>query len=329
MNRPRIYYVCHDHQRPTGGNKHSYDHVDLLNANGFEAYALHGRPGFRYRWFPNETRTMNREKFRMFLRDEDYVVLPEDMGPAIGDWPGRKVIFNKNAWYGFSGFGDTQVSYYPYLDPNVVAVFAVSEHNLSLLRWTFPKVTVLHVVPGIDAARFMPRQLVHKQRQIACSSKDLLVQTAALQAMRARTMQGLNSIGDWRWQFLRSHTEGELARTLSDSPLLLYTSLVEGIARLPLEAALSGTVVATYRGGPQAEYLPEEMQLPPGDLQTLVRYMEDVAADVATGAKRFQPLADAALKNALRYSRDAMTRSVLAAWDTVMSGAAERSGAPK
>ena len=50
-----IYYLCPCSAVPCGGVQKIYQHVDILNQNGFNAYVLHPKKGFRYRWRENKT----------------------------------------------------------------------------------------------------------------------------------------------------------------------------------------------------------------------------------------------------------------------------------
>ncbi|MCR4030942.1 MULTISPECIES: glycosyltransferase [Flavobacterium] len=56
MNKSkRLLFICDDVNTPTGGIKQIYRQVDVLNANGFNAYILHRHYGFKCTWFANET----------------------------------------------------------------------------------------------------------------------------------------------------------------------------------------------------------------------------------------------------------------------------------
>lgn len=57
MNKnSHIFVLCPDDDRPYGGVKQVYRHVDILNKNGFSAFVLHQKKGFRCTWFDNTTR---------------------------------------------------------------------------------------------------------------------------------------------------------------------------------------------------------------------------------------------------------------------------------
>jgi hypothetical protein len=51
--KPKIFYRAWSHNRPTGGQKQMYRHVDILNSAGFDAYIFHDNDGFRLTWFEN------------------------------------------------------------------------------------------------------------------------------------------------------------------------------------------------------------------------------------------------------------------------------------
>jgi glycosyltransferase involved in cell wall biosynthesis len=55
MTDRRILVLCPDTDVPAGGVKQLYRHVDVLSEAGYEASIVHARPGFRCRWFENET----------------------------------------------------------------------------------------------------------------------------------------------------------------------------------------------------------------------------------------------------------------------------------
>ena len=91
----RIFYRAWSHNRPVGGQKQMYRHVDILNSAGFEAYIFHHEDGFRVSWFDNDTRVVGLTAFKSLYRSGDVLVLPEDVGQALQSFRGPKVIFNQ------------------------------------------------------------------------------------------------------------------------------------------------------------------------------------------------------------------------------------------
>ena len=58
MAKPRIFFFCPDLSHVLGGVRQTYRHVDVLNANGFDAWIVHRKAGFKVKWFEHHTRVM-------------------------------------------------------------------------------------------------------------------------------------------------------------------------------------------------------------------------------------------------------------------------------
>jgi hypothetical protein len=155
MKKPSIFYYCYDHNLPRGGQKDTYQHADILNKHGYQAFVLHMKKDFRLTWFENETKVVDFECFqRIYNQEQDYIVLPEDLGMDILKAPGKKVIFNKNLYYGFEAFGEKIPPHYPYHNEEVVCAFTVSDHNREHLRFAYPHLEVIRVYSGINSDLF-------------------------------------------------------------------------------------------------------------------------------------------------------------------------------
>lgn len=155
---PQVYYLSPCPRTPAGGVRVIYRHVDLLNEAGVPAAVVHTQPGFRCRWFANETRLVSPSE--AVLRPADILVVPEVFGPGLGRLPQGPpvVIFNQNAYHTFDAvpFSSTRAGDpYAGLD-GLVALLTVSEDNEQLLRYTFPTVAVHLVRPVVDGATFKP-----------------------------------------------------------------------------------------------------------------------------------------------------------------------------
>ena len=51
----KLYYLCPDYGRSAGGVRVVYRHVDLLRSNGYDAFVVHERQGFRDTSFESES----------------------------------------------------------------------------------------------------------------------------------------------------------------------------------------------------------------------------------------------------------------------------------
>jgi len=91
----RILYVSHDIALPRGGIGVLYEHVATLRANGFDAYIVHGEPGFRYPFGSIDVPILYASE-GLTLAHTDILVVPEDHMPAIQafrDVACKKILF--------------------------------------------------------------------------------------------------------------------------------------------------------------------------------------------------------------------------------------------
>jgi glycosyltransferase involved in cell wall biosynthesis len=310
----RIYYFCFDHDRPTGGVKQIYRHVDILRRHGHEAFVLHDTPGARATWFANQTPIIDRATFvRQHDATFDLVVLPEDLGDRILEFPGHKVIFNQNVFAGFTALHWSTPTY-PYLDPDVVATLTVSDHNREYLSFAYPQTKVLRVHCGVDASRFTFRPLAEKKRRVVCADKSPEDVCTLLHILQSRARQGLNRLQDYGWALLRGRSEADVATLFGESLLFIFLSTTEGLALTPLEAMLSGCLVVAHGVGPPTEYLPAGLRLQPHDLLGMALWIEDLADRFPDRLGDLQAVADAGRAAALQYTLEREEESVLSAW---------------
>lgn len=324
MRSNKIFYACPENEYPRGGVKQIYRHVDILNENGLEAYVLHLSPGFRIGWFRNETRVCDQNEFEC-LYDErtDWIAVFEDVGDGFSIYPGRKVIFNQNCYYGFACYKESEPTCYPPLDPQVKAIFTVSEHNKTLLRFALPQVEFHLIVNSVNPDVFVQTSLRLKKRQIAfCGNKTLLQNYTCVHLLRGRAQQGLNGLTDFEWRFIRDAAEEEVARTLSESLVFVFLSAFEGCPLMPMEAVLSGCLVASWNSVPSAAYLPEAYTFPEGDFVSLAAGIERMVDHhlANPGDGPLQEGCDSARMRILEeHTREREVASVLTAWKRILS----------
>jgi glycosyltransferase involved in cell wall biosynthesis len=311
---PRIFYYCYRHNRPTGGQKHTYRHVDVLNKNGFEAYAFHPGDSFRLDWFANRTEVITGDEYNRILDPlRDYTVLPEDLGMQIRDFRGRKVIFNKNIFTGFQSLGRQLRRDYPYLDPNIVGAFCVSEHNRQILQFAFPSLRVRTVRIEVNPAIFYPVDLRFKKPQIACIDKNEPDLLSVMHVLHARSVVKLNS-NNFAWRFLVNESEQETAQILRDSLILVFLSTAEGMGRLPLEAMASGCILAAYDSGPLSTVAPSYSGFRCGDIKGIAAFLESIIAAYPGGVSQWEPQIREGLAVAATFSPEAQEVSILESW---------------
>jgi hypothetical protein len=316
---PRLFFHCYDHQRPAGGQKHTYSQVDALNQRGFHAYVVHGREDFRLQWFANTTRILGPVEFaRLYDPALDLLVLPEDLGAQLHRLPGRKVVFNKGVQSGFRALGLDAGSPSPYERADVIAVLAVSEHNARILRHAYPGTSVHVTRPGLDLDRFLFRRLHDKQRQIAWAPKNLSAVAALRQILAARARQGRNQLGDFRWLRIADLSEAQTSQALADSLIFVFLSTEEGFGLLPREAALCGCLTVAYDAG-TLDGLSAAGRHAPGDVLAAVNRIEEIAATAPADLGRWQAEVDGARDQVACGSLDAAGDEAATAWSAILS----------
>lgn len=315
--KPRIFYHCYSHQRPTGGQKHTYRHVDILNQSGHDAYVSHEEENFRLTWFENDTRVIGPREFgTLYDPSRDYVVVPEDLGQRVDAFGGRIVVFNKNVFHGFRAQGARGEGQCLYELPAVAAVMAVSQHNVDLLRYAYPHQPVHHVRSEINLDVFQHRPLSQKKLLIASSAKQPDYLAALYHMVRARCQAKGRP---FEWTVLSRHSEAETAACLQDALVFVHLSGVEGLPRLPREAMACGCVVAACDSGPLRECIPARSLFPHGDLVSMARFIETVLDSHPQSLTQWGSLVDEGRAVAGRYSRARQEESVLSAWTAILT----------
>jgi glycosyltransferase involved in cell wall biosynthesis len=272
-------------------------------------------------WFENNTRVLDLPALRSLYRRGDIFVLSEDVGQSIQKVPTPKVIFNQNLYHGFTSLGEAPLEQYPYHDAGLLGVMAVSAHNIDSLTYAFPDTRILRVVYGIDLDRYRPVPLAEKSPVIATimkggSTPELL---ALFHMLNARAQQDGNPLKEFEWVFIKNNTEAEVAGLLQRAVLFIFLSGIEGSPLLPLEAMAAGCLVVTYDMGPLREFVPSDCRFPPGDLVSIARYIELVAASRSSGHSRFEELVSRSQAIASGYTLERERDSVLSVWRLLLS----------
>lgn len=317
MSTPRIFYLCYDNNRPVGGEKESYQHVDVLNRNGFDAYVLHNTRGFRLTWFPNTTRVVSRHEVTL-NPCSDIMVLPENLGLRILAIPGRKVIFNKGIYSGFGALGLSPLGSRVYLSDDVIAILSMSSHNSKHLTFAYGSKPVLTVLPDIKPETFTYRPLESKQLRIAYATKASGHGRTLYQLLSARATIGLNRLQSVTWIPIVDLHERDVVAELQRALLFVFLSVDEGMPRLPLEAMACGCLVCAYNTGPLAATLPREYRFDYGDLISMARYIEEIVEAYPDRLSDYELVTREARRYAERFSCDEQARTVASAWSDII-----------
>jgi glycosyltransferase involved in cell wall biosynthesis len=247
---PTAWFICPDYSVPSGGARKLYHYVDILNAAGLNAAIIHGRSGFRLRWFENKTRVVNARD--VTVGTDDILVVPEIYGPRILNLPRniRQVIINQNVYNTVRELAEGVESTAPYIsNPDLALVLVVSQDNLEVIKYLFPKIPVRRLHHSIDSNLFHP-PLGSKQRRIAYMPRKRADDSASVISLLK--IRGV--LDTWETVPLHDLSEMETANILQSAKLFLSFSLREGFGLPPLEALACGCLVVGYHGLAGREY---------------------------------------------------------------------------
>lgn len=327
-----IYYWSPDYRTPVGGVKILYRHVDILNRHGHEASVLHRHRGFRCTWFENTTRIAYISKTN--LRDNDYLVIPENYGSLYVNpssrpkaakvfsrlfaTPARKVIFNQNTYNTFadhSGFpGDLRTVY---KDKSITAAMVVSENNKEYLAFAFPDIRIFRIHNAINRNLFAFQE--DKKRQICFMPRKN--PEHAIQVISLLRHRG--DLDGFSVEPIEGKTEKETARIMKESLIFLSFGYPEGFSLPPAEAMSCGCIVIGYHGMGGREYFnpnycfPVEM----GDVLEFskqVRKVLELSRHSPETLQRMARKASAFISEC--YSEERERDDVLQCWTEIMHG---------
>jgi hypothetical protein len=245
-----VYYLCPSHDRPSGGIRTIYRHVDTLNAAGMAATVVHATDGFSCTWFEHRTRVTGPRS--VTLSPRDVLVVPEWYGPGLTALPAgpRIVIFNQNAYRTFAGIDDSTGPGAPYRSiPGLAGILVVSEDNAQYLRFAFPELPVTQVRNVIDSGLFHPP---HRPAGRRLSLMPRKRPDDARQVLRLLAAHG--SLDGWEVVTIDNRSEVETASLLRSSAVFLSFSGQEGFGLPPAEAMACGCYVVGYPGFGGREY---------------------------------------------------------------------------
>ncbi len=323
MAPPHIYVLCPENDRPSGGVKILYRHVDVLARNGFSASILHQQRGFRCTWFTNSTPIRYLPDVR--LSKTDFLVIPEIYGPhiaALRDLPAigprvRKVIFNQNAYYTFLGHSLEAVAHsgltMPYtMDGEFVATIVVSEDSRRYLEYAFPGMPIYRIHNAIDTDLFAFRE--QKSRQICFMPRKH--PEDALQVLALLRLRG--ALDGVRVRVIEHMNEREVAAVMQESLIFLSFGYPEGCPLPPAEAMACGCVVVGYDGFGGREYFQQEFShpVPVGDIPGYAAAVEQLLAVYAREPETLRECG----RRAARYIREHYSatieeRDIVGCWE--------------
>lgn len=328
MNSSTIYVLSPENNRPSGGIKILYRHVDVLQRNGFSAAILHQQPGFRCTWFANDTRVVYLPEAH--LTERDFLMIPEIYGPkmySLNQLPQigprvKKVIFNQNSYYTFLGYPINSVLKPDFITPytkldEFIATIVVSEDSKRYLEYAFPQMPVYRIRNAINTEVFS-RQ-TSKKKQICFMPRKHTED--ALQVLAILQQRG--ALNDFSVIPIDNMNEREVAAVMRDSLVFLSFGYPEGCPLPPAEAMACGCIVVGYHGQGGQEYFHKEFCYPVA-INDIVGFASSV--ETILGIWRRDPASIEAMASLAaqyvrqNYSAEREEHDIVGCWKNILAG---------
>ena len=313
MSKPTIYVFAPDLSHPLGGMRMLYRHVDVLNANGFQAYIVHCSPKFEIDWFEYSTPVL---RGRIEMKPQDIAVCSEIGGLNIAEWAEgkRTVIFNQNCYYTFARYPMGGGVNTPYLQPQIMATIVASEDSRRYMQWVFPKLAVYRIRYGIDPELYYPQQ---KKKQICfMPRKNKEDAKQVLYTLRYR-----NKLDDWTVRLIDGVSEARAAEIIRESAIFMSFGHPEGFGLPPAEAMAAECIVVGYHGNGGREFFSRAHGLPVemGDVLGYAQTMEQILQEYEHDPSRLKDMTREAgrfIRDA--YSLEAERESIVECWEAII-----------
>lgn len=251
MQTGRILYMNHDNPHPSGGVQVIYDHVRHLVRNGYDAYVVHFRSGFKPTWFDGQIPTLYCDQ-PFQVSPNDLIVIPEDHAGFLEffrDVPARKIIFCQNHFYLFEGIrGDHSLQ-----SLGISGLMACSDIVSSFLRRHLKTSLVQTVHNAVTTELF--RASSPKKLQVAYMPRKRPLEANFIKRLCQSLLDPTLPV---TWVAIDNMTQEQVAATMAESALFLSLNRLEGFGLPPLEAMASGCLVAGFTGFGAQEYASPE-----------------------------------------------------------------------
>ena len=348
-----VFYLCPAVERPIGGVKQIYRHVEVLARAGLDARVLLPRGGFRPDWFSQSAPAAwwrMRHRTRVLLEAHDRLpgahrIVPS-INPLLPEGLEAQILLAEG---GQTSLTAEDVLVIPeYLGGSLarrskrarVVLFNQNAYNTFRGHETLPDSANNTYMDGVDAALVVSehnqRYLGHafpflrviltrngvdeelfcprpKERRIAYMPRKLPHDLREV----LHILDARGRLRGWELSPIENASEAEVAELLGRAAIFLSTSTREGFGLPALEAGLCGCVVIGYTGCAGAEFMSPAhcYPVPQEDVLAFAQTVEEVLTRFETSeSAELERGARFAASLRGRYSREAEATGIVAAW---------------
>lgn len=329
MIHNEIYYLCPDRDKPCGGIKELYQHVDILNRNGYSAFILHGRRKFRCTWFQKDTPVRSIKD--VVLQPSTYVLIPQSFTAtyksgsnrkrASAFWavlrsPAQKVIFNQGVYATFKKHSlSDSIADSLYCHEGIRYVMAVSQDSKEYIEYVCPHLSVHRVHISINGDLFFYDQKEKKKQLCYMPGKNDYDLIQIINILRSKKV-----VDDFKLVPIVNMSEEEVASVFRESLFFICVPYQEGAYLPAAEAMASGCLPVGYHGMGPREYFFDDMCFPveAGNTCKVAKTLNHVLGEVN---KQLDVFAERAKKASnfihQHYSPQVQEKDILKFWEAV------------
>jgi hypothetical protein len=313
---PRIFYLCHDNPKPSGGVRTVYHHVYHLVQSGFDATVVHFKPEFKIEWFSNEVPVTDGSR-DFDVMPQDWIVVPDDLMAALEAFRRvccHKAVLCQGHFHTFHHL-PTEKSWWDY---GVEKILVTSTEIQNFVRHVF-KIKGVYIPLAIDHNLFYPDPAI-RRLQIAYMPRKGSWNIRLVRGMLWHRRPDLRSIP---WIPIDNMSEKEVARTLQQSSHFISTSFREGFGLPPVEAMACGCLVVGFAGGGGREYATNKngFWVPDEDAMALAQTLEAVLSEGGKHPQKpeFEEIRRQALETARQYSFQQQEERLVDFWSKTLT----------
>jgi glycosyltransferase involved in cell wall biosynthesis len=312
-NMPRIFYECLDQDKPAGGVRRLYRHVEILRDNGFDAYILHHSRPFRITWFKSMVPVVYSSELAD-LSDKDILVIPEghiEVMRQTVQLPCRRVVIALNWARIFESLNDGET----WLSLGIQHAIAGSRYEHHFIKETMGMNSSV-IASGIDTEFFKPSSEARSCSITYMPRKNPEYAKLIIKAFRSMYPQ----FGWVQFVPIDGISHQEVATVFADSAIFLAHTFPEGLSRKMLEAMACGCVVVGFAGRGSLEcmsHLENSILVDDADILGAATELGSAVGRFLDGTDRDMRLA--AIKTAHRYSHAEEDKTVREFWRKFMS----------
>lgn len=251
--RGTVYFLTPDHDRPAGGIRVIYRHVDIHNDAGIPAAVVHQARGFKCTWFDHRTRIEDVGSIEIGL--EDLLVLPEvdvDLADRLPEGM-PYVIFNQNSHLTWQRATDRIAAAYD----GCRAVITVSDHNRRVMSHAFPGADVKRVRISVEPGLFRPIPQEPERIVSWMPRRGRGDDRQVIEILRSR-----GALDGWALAPLDGLRHDEVAEALQRTRIFMAFTYQEGFGLPAAEAMAAGAYVVGCHGFSGREFFQSRFSAP-------------------------------------------------------------------